>query len=72
MDQAQSINCLSKITIESVRQDLKGWRNNKTTHKILRKTMSFLQTCVIQLITLIGSSRLTKLKLVENRIYTNF
>lgn len=34
MDQAQSTDCLSNITIESVRQDFKEWRNNKTTHKI--------------------------------------
>ena len=34
MEQAQSTDCLSKITIESVRQDFKEWRNNKTTHKI--------------------------------------
>lgn len=34
MDQAQSTDCLSNITIESVREDFKEWRNNKTTHKI--------------------------------------
>ena len=34
MDQAQSTNCLSNITIESARKDLKEWRYNKTTHKI--------------------------------------
>jgi len=34
MDQARSTDFLSNITIESVRQDFKEWRNNKTTHKI--------------------------------------
>ena len=34
MEQARSTDCLSNITIESVRQDFKEWRNNKTTHKI--------------------------------------
>ena len=34
MDQARSTDCLSNITIESVREDFKEWRNNKTTHKI--------------------------------------
>ena len=34
MDQAQSTDCLSNITIESIREDFKEWRNNKTTHKI--------------------------------------
>ena len=37
MDQAQSTDCLSNITIEWVRQDFKEWRNNKTTHKIPEK-----------------------------------
>ena len=34
MEQARCTDCLSNITIESVRQDFKEWRNNKTTHKI--------------------------------------
>ena len=34
MEQARSTDCLSNITIKSVRQDFKEWRNNKTTHKI--------------------------------------
>ena len=34
MEQARSTDCLSNITIASVRQDCKEWRNNKTTHKI--------------------------------------
>ena len=34
MEQEQNTDCLSNITIESVRQDFKEWRNNKTTHKI--------------------------------------
>jgi len=37
MEQARSTDCLSNITIESVRQDFKEWRNNKTTHKIPKK-----------------------------------
>ena len=34
MEQAQNSDCLSNISIESVRQDFEEWRNNKTTHKI--------------------------------------
>ena len=34
MEQAQSTGCLSRITVESVRNDFENWRNNKTTHKI--------------------------------------
>ena len=34
MEQAQSIDCLNNITIESVRNDFEDCRNNKTTHKI--------------------------------------
>ena len=34
MEQEQNTDCLSNITIESVRQDFKDWHNNKTTHKI--------------------------------------
>ena len=34
MEQAQSTGCLSRITVESVRNDFADWRNNKTTHKI--------------------------------------
>ena len=34
MKQAQSTGCLSRITVESVRNDFEYWRNNKTTHKI--------------------------------------
>ena len=34
MEQAQSTGCLSRITVESVRNDFENWRNNETTHKI--------------------------------------
>ena len=34
MEEAQSIDCLNTITIESVRNDFEDRRNNKTTHKI--------------------------------------